>query len=118
MIDNSKLYRDFMHVSHILRHGHGDPALKVAPGQQRVLSTLAEAGEKGRLSQRDLGAQMGLSPAALSELLSKLEERELIERERSEADRRVTLVSLSSKGRKRAKALIDAENRVASNVDS
>ena len=113
MIDNPKLYRDFMHVSHFLRHGHGDPAFKVAPGQHRVLTVLIDVEGEAGLPQRDLGAQMGLSPAALSELLAKLEDRGLVKRERSQEDRRVTLVSLTAKGRKQAQSLVDAEARVA-----
>ena len=110
MNDSISLYREFMHVSHFLRHGHNEPALKVAPGQHRVLTVL---GNVDALAQRDLAERMGIAPASLSELLTKLEERGLVVRERQKEDRRVIMVSLSKKGKAQAQKLLDAEQRIA-----
>ena len=110
MADNSELYRAFLRVSHVLRHGHGEPELMMAPGQQRVLSALAR---HDSLSQRDLLEEMGLARATLSELLTRLEEKGLIERTRSKADRRVIIVSLTKKGKAASKKVSDIQSSIA-----
>lgn len=110
MTDNLELYRALLRVSHLLRHGHGEPELKMAPGQQRVLTVLAR---HDSLSQRDLLEEMGLARATLSELLTRLEEKGLIERARSKADRRVTIVSLTKKGKTASKKVVSIESNIA-----
>lgn len=110
MTDDLELYRALLRVSHMLRHGHGEPELKMAPGQKRVLTTLAR---HGSMSQRDLLEEMGLARATLSELLTRLEEKGLIERARSKADRRVTIVSLTKQGKAASKKVIDIELDIA-----
>ncbi|MBO4352399.1 MAG: MarR family transcriptional regulator [Eggerthellaceae bacterium] len=110
MADNSELYRALLRVSHLLRHGHGEPELKMAPGQQRVLTVLSR---HDSLSQRDLLEEMGLARATLSELLTRLEEKGLIERARSKADRRVIIVSLTKKGKVASKKVIDIQSGIA-----
>lgn len=115
MPTDTELYRDLMHVSHLLRHGHGEKALQINPGQQRVLMAL---GRDGSVAQRDLLRELGTSPASLSELLSKMEEDKLVKRERSANDRRVLVVTLTAKGAKQARALADAQNAVAQEVFS
>ena len=110
MTDNSELYRTFLRVSHLLRHGHGEPELMMAPGQQRVLTVLAR---RDSLSQRDLLEEMGLARATLSELLTRLEEKGLIERTRSKADRRVVIVSLTKKGKAASKKVVSIQSDIA-----
>ena len=110
MADDFELYRALLRVSHLLRHGHGEPELKMAPGQQRVLTILSR---HDSMSQRDLLEEMGLARATLSELLTRLEEKGLIERVRSKADRRVIIISLTKKGKTAAKKVVDIESGIA-----
>ena len=107
---NMHLYHQLMHVSHLLRHGHGEPELKVAPGQQRVLSLL---GRNGAMPQPRLLGALGVAPATLSELLSKLEEKGLVQRAKSESDKRVVMVSLSPKGTRRAEQIMATDQAIA-----
>ena len=53
----------------------------------------------GGMDQRELRGQLRIQPGSLSELLSKLEQKGLIARERTEADRRRVTVSLTEEGR-------------------
>ena len=110
MTDNTELTRVLLRVSHLLRHGHGEPELKMAPGQQRVLTVLSR---HDSLSQRDLLEEMGLARATLSELLTRLEEKGLIERTRSKADRRVIIISLTKKGKAAAKKVAGIQSEIA-----
>lgn len=72
-------------------------------GKQHMLATLYGSG--GQLSQRELQDHAGISAAALSEVLSKLEAEGLVTRERSDEDRRQMDIALTSQGRERAVAL-------------
>lgn len=110
MTDTMHLYHQLMHVSHLLRHGHGEPELKVAPGQKRVLTTLRS---KGPTTQQELLKVLGISPATLSELLSKLEEKKLIARARSAKDRRVSVIELTESGVQKADKIAETDTRIA-----
>lgn len=73
-----------------------------AHGQERILRILSET---GGMSQRELQCRLGIQPGSVSEILSKMEEKELIARARSSQDgRRMDLV-LTDKGRERAAQL-------------
>lgn len=74
-------------------------------GKQRVLSHLYTSG--GRRTQRQLVDHAGISPAALSEVLAKLEAEGLITRTRSEQDKRQLDVILTTEGAKRAEKVIE-----------
>ena len=65
-------------------------------GKQFVLATLHMSG--GKLPQRDLLERTNTSPAALSEVLAKLEAEGLIAKEPHEHDKRQSLIVLTSKG--------------------
>ena len=93
MTDNFELYRTFLSVSHLLRHGHGEPELMMAPGQQRVLAALSR---RDPMPQRDL-----------------LEEKGLVERSRSKSDRRAIDVSLTKKGKAASKKVVSLESDIA-----
>ena len=110
MADNLELYRALLRVSHLLRHGHGEPELNMAPGQQRVLTVLSR---RGPMPQRDLLEEMGLARATLSELLTRLEEKGLVERVRSKTDRRVIVVSLTKKGKAAGEKVVSVESDIA-----
>jgi DNA-binding MarR family transcriptional regulator len=69
-------------------------------GQQHILVRLHISG--GHMTQRELQEQCSISSASLSEVLSKLEGAELIERTRSDEDRRQLDIALTDEGTRRA----------------
>ncbi|MGN0070695.1 MAG: MarR family winged helix-turn-helix transcriptional regulator [Atopobiaceae bacterium] len=72
--------------------GIGDPL----QGQGRVLAMLQA---KPETTQKELCFLLGMRQQSLSELLSKLEEKGFVERQKSEEDGRVTLVKLTDEGK-------------------
>ena len=69
---------------------------RAGASQELVLRILDRDGE---LDQRILRQELRIQPGSLSELLGKLEQKGLIERERIEADRRRVTVRLTESGR-------------------
>jgi len=82
----------FGHFLHVHAGGRG--------GKQFVLTALHK--HDGRLTQRELLEQSCISPAALSEVVAKLEAEGLIAREPYEHDRRQQLIELTQAGEVRA----------------
>lgn len=78
-------------------------------GKQHVLKTLYYA--DGQMTQRALLEKTKTTSASLSEVVGKLESAGLVERERSEADRRQLVVRLTDEGRARAEAVIADKER-------
>ena len=78
----------FGHYLHMHAGGRG--------GKQFVLAALHKSG--GQLTQRELLERTNISPAALSEVLAKLEAGGLICREPYEHDRRQLLIELTDEG--------------------
>lgn len=78
----------FGHYLHMHTGGRG--------GKQFMLATLHKNG--GHLTQRELLDRTNISPAALSEVLAKLEGEELIVREPCTHDRRQLLIELTPQG--------------------
>lgn len=68
--------------------------------QAQVLKILSMAG--GSADQRDLQEAMRIRPASCSELISKLEAKGLVERQRDEDDRRKVQIFLTEKGKERS----------------
>lgn len=93
-----RILYDFGYFGHFL-HMHGGGR----SGKQHILTHLLLNG--GHLTQRKLLESSGVSSAALSEVLGKLEGEGLIERTRSEEDRRQQEVRLTPEGRFRAHEL-------------
>ncbi len=62
--------------------------------QDRIIAILKENG--GTMSQRTLQRLMDIKPGSISEILSKMEEKGLIERNRDDEDKRASLVRLIS----------------------
>ena len=79
----------FGHYLHMHAGGRG--------GKQFVLTTLHKNG--GQLTQRDLLERAKISPAALSEVVAKLESEGLISREPYKHDRRQLVIELTDKGK-------------------
>ena len=85
----------FGHYLHMHAGGRG--------GKQFALITLHKNG--GQLTQRELLEHASISPAALSEVVAKLECEGLISREPYEHDRRQLLIELTARGQKNAEHL-------------
>jgi DNA-binding MarR family transcriptional regulator len=85
----------------------------------RYLRLLVLVDRAGALNQRDLAGQLGMDPGNLVGILDSLESDGLVDRPRSEGDRRHRLVSLTPSGRRllaralRATAAIDERIRTA-----
>lgn len=63
--------------------------------QLQILKILTK--DKG-LTQKELGVEANKSPANLTRLLDRLEEKKLLTRKKSQKDRRATLIFLTEKG--------------------
>ena len=77
---------------HMLHHR---PEVASARGQGRILMILAE---QEQISQRQLQEMLRIQPGSMSEILSKLERKGLVTRERGE-DRRGNLLRITDAGR-------------------
>lgn len=88
----------FGHYIYVMRGGLG--------GKQHVLKTLLLQGE---MTQRELLELLHTSSASLSEVLGKLEREGLIERGRSEADKRQLEVCLTDAGKVAAAEMVREE---------
>ncbi|TCL57689.1 DNA-binding MarR family transcriptional regulator [Kineothrix alysoides] len=76
---------------HILYHRAGRQS-----GQGRILHILSERSE---LSQKELQEMLRVQPGSMSEILSKMESKGLVERIRDEEDKRKTQVRLTETGK-------------------
>lgn len=77
------------------RYGE-NPLMK---GQFLCLLTLQT---NGPLKQTDLASKLGIRPTSASEILSKLEQQGLINRQPSDTDKRIHFVSLTDAGQEKA----------------
>lgn len=85
------LYARLRECGHYLYHRQG-----AYVGQERVLKDLSENG--GMMSQRELTERLHLQRASVSEILGKLEMRQLVVREQSLSDRRSQDIRLTAEG--------------------
>ncbi len=85
-------------------HFHGGGVSGKAP----IICLLAKHG--GKMSQLELSTYFDLKPGSLSEILSKIERKGLIERTRNPEDRRQLLIRLTPEGTE--KAARDQEARI------
>ena len=83
------------------RRPQGGPA----QGQALILAILAG---RDAITQRDLQQMLGIQPGSLSELVSKLESKNLVTREKAE-DRRGNLLRITAAGREASAARPDAD---------
>ena len=97
----------FGHYMFVKRGGLG--------GKKHVLKTLYGA-QRHELTQKDLLSSTSTTSASLSEVLAKLEREGLIERGRSEADKRQLEVKLTPKGSELAGELIREEREFEANA--
>ena len=82
----------FMVCARMLRH---DKRNCFGSTQDRILMILQENG--GTMGQKALQELLHVQPGSISEVLSKMEEKQLIERSKDEDDRRASLISLKNK---------------------
>lgn len=71
-------------------------------GQYRCLFILDDA---GTISQKDLATLLSVRPASVSEILSKLEQKDLITRTPCVHDKRISYISLTAKGKEETKRI-------------
>ncbi|WP_368250763.1 MarR family winged helix-turn-helix transcriptional regulator [Enterococcus sp. 2201sp1_2201st1_B8_2201SCRN_220225] len=100
------LYDAFQQVHRQMRRSlaQATPDLpqELAPSQARLLRILSHHSGS---SQKELAAFMRIRPASLSEVLTKLEQKNLLEKEQDPADRRRNRYFLSSAGKDLAQNL-------------
>jgi DNA-binding MarR family transcriptional regulator len=99
---NLDLIDNFHQAMRLMGRGmfsHEEPRHRVHPGQGKLLITLKEMGPS---AQKDLVDALDIRPSSLSELLNKLETKELVERRPDEQDKRNSIVSLTEAGEKAA----------------
>ncbi len=109
---NDELAHLFRYASRMLarsyhRHDRGSHA------QHRIYALLKE---RGPMPQKELMDLLGIRSASLSELLSKMERREIITRSRNEADRRGFIVAINEayeRSRENADFVSDDRNELA-----
>lgn len=71
-------------------------------GQNRILNILLDT---PKMSQKFLQKQLGIEPGSMSEIISKMEQKGLLMREKDVEDRRKMIVCLTDKGRKTAEKI-------------
>lgn len=97
------LRRADMLRSHDHRAGFGRSfGGEIRSGQGRVLGILAL---QSPLTQKNLAYMLDVRPQSLSELVSKLEAKGLVTRERDDSDRRSFLIELTAAGREAAEEI-------------
>lgn len=87
---DERIIKNLRYCAHFLRHH-----TEARGSQRRVLHLL---GHHGSMTQRDLLERLGVRASSLSELLSKLEAKGFITKEKSEADKRNFDVALTESG--------------------
>ena len=85
------LYARLRQCGHYLFHNGKDYS-----SQRKILLILSENG--GEMTQRELTEELGIHRASVSEVLGKLEKKELITRSQDEQDRRRVQIALTEKG--------------------
>lgn len=85
---DEKLSRCLRRCGHVLYHQSHHSQ------QDAVLALLRQ----GPLNQKQIQEQLSTRPGSVSELISKLESKQLVERRRDDADRRRVVLSLTEKG--------------------
>lgn len=107
------------HPAYLLRQAHqratacfqevmtGDD---LTPTQHAVLATLLR---NGAMSQNHLGRVTQMDPSTISLVVKALLKRELVKRERSKTDQRMTMITMTNKGVHYTLPLLDASMEVA-----
>ncbi len=96
-IDAEQAARLRVAIARLARQLRQQAGTSLSPTLQSVLASIAV---HGPLSLGDLAGREQVAPPTVTQLLGKLDDLGLIERERDASDRRVTLVSLTAEGRR------------------
>ncbi|WP_423822152.1 MarR family transcriptional regulator [Salinisphaera sp. SPP-AMP-43] len=94
-----------IHCALFLKETEG---FNITPVQYSVLTALVDKGEQDQMT---LAAEIGLERTSVADVLRRLEERQLVERRRSEQDRRMRLARVTPRGRQRIKRMAPAVQR-------
>ena len=97
--DPEILLRICCHDMRMIKAGYGS-------SQDAVLRVL---NKEGSISQKDLQHRLHVAPGSVSELISKMEEKGLLVREKNEDDRRHTILHISEEGKEAARDLKEPE---------
>lgn len=89
---DEELTKEFILASRFIMRPHGHHM-----GQGRILKILNE----GPISQKDLQEAMNVQAGSISEIVSKLEERGLLTKTKSEDDARSFILTITEKGKER-----------------
>lgn len=89
-MDKNDLTSKLMKCGHILMHKTGKKR-----GQENILDILSQYDS---ISQKKLQEILAIEAGSLSEILSKLEQRDLITRYKDNQDKRKSIISLTQKG--------------------
>ncbi|MDO4312975.1 MAG: MarR family transcriptional regulator [Eubacteriales bacterium] len=76
--------------------------------QDRVIELLGNNGSK--MSQKEIQNRLGIRAASVSELVSKLDNRGMVVKEKSEEDRRAFNIVLTEKGKKEFEEIINSDD--------
>ena len=105
---DERIIKNLRYCAHFLRHHTEERG-----SQRRVLHLL---GHHGSMTQRDLLDQLGVRASSLSELLSKLETKGFITKEKSEADKRNFDVALTESGQQALREMQEQYNVVMADL--
>jgi DNA-binding MarR family transcriptional regulator len=96
-IRDNELLELLLRSSHFLHHRRGGKR-----GQGKILKILAE---HPQISQKELQEILGIESGSMSELVIKLEHKGLLTREKDEADKRMTTLTITEHGLELSKEL-------------
>lgn len=91
------------------REGHGGKG-GVYHGQANLLLLILQ---NDGASQRDLSELLDIRPSSLTEMLTKLEQSNLVERKQDEKDQRVMHIHLTGEGKAMAEKIADSKDEFA-----
>ena len=103
-MNNENLQKELMMAARFIRGYQNRPR-----GQQMILKALRDS---EAASQQEIQQLMNVAPGTVSEMISKLENKGLVERKRNEADRRLVEINLTEKGRKKAVEIYDKHKKL------
>lgn len=110
MPTSEELQERLHHFMHLMRvSGDAHRGRDAFSGQGRVLSLLAL---NNPVAQKELAYVLGIRSQSLAELLTKMEDKGLVERGPNPADRRTRIVSLTDEGRAAARDLEQSKSDV------
>ena len=105
--------RQYLNIIQRSRHHHDSGEMNAHHGQGRIIFLLLE--NEG-ISQRVLAELMQIRPGSLSELLTKLEQSDYIERRPNERDRRVVNIFLKEEGLKAVERVKSARQKMGDSL--